>query len=195
MSFWIEVIRVFTALFIITDPLGNLPFFIALTDGATFEERNKTSITAVFTGILLLAFFVFAGSLVLKLFGLGMDDLRIAGGILLLLVSIEVLLRGKIMVEHREEVGVVPLGSPLLVGPGAITSVLVMTKLYSLAAVILGVIICFFSIWLIFRFGEQIYKIIGRNGSLIITKITAILIAAIAVYFIRVGIINILLAQ
>ncbi|MBU0671460.1 MAG: MarC family protein [Candidatus Margulisbacteria bacterium] len=188
MAFWIQVIKVATALFIITDSFGNLPFYIALTEGVPPPERRRITLTAILTGLIMMAFFVFAGSLVLDLFDLTLDDLRVAGGVLLLIISIEVLMRGKVAAEHREDIGVVPLGSPLLVGPGAITTVLVMTKLYQLPAVVLGVLICFTLIWLVFHFAEIVFKVIGRNGSLIVTKIAAILIAAIAVRFIRVGI-------
>lgn len=188
MVFWTQVARVTTALFIITDALGNLPFYMALTEGASPEEKRKITFTAIFTGLCMLFFFVFAGTLVLDLFNLTMNDLQIAGGILLIVISIEVLLRGKVIAEHREEVGIVPLGSPLLVGPGAITTVLVMTRIYQLWAVVLGVLICFLFIWLIFHFADSIYRLIGRNGSVILTRIAAILIAAIAVRFIRVGI-------
>jgi multiple antibiotic resistance protein len=188
MLFWTQVAKVAIALFIITDALGNLPFYISLTEGATPEERRKITSSAILTGLFLLAFFVFAGALVLDFFSLTMNDLQIAGGILLFMISIEVLMRGKMISEHRDEVGVVPLGSPLLVGPGAITTVLVMAKIYQLPAVVLGVLICFFFIWLIFHFSGAIYRIIGHNGSLIVTKIASILIAAIAVRFIRIGV-------
>lgn len=187
MIFWTEVAKVATALFIITDSLGNLPFYIGLTEGMSPEERRKITLTAIFTGLFMLAFFVFAGNLVLSLFDLTLDDLRVAGGVLLLVISIEVLMRGQVVAERREDVGVVPLGSPLLVGPGAITTVLVMTKLYQLPAVIVGVLICFALIWLVFHFAETIFRFIGRNGALIVTKIAAILVAAIAVHFIRIG--------
>ena len=82
----------------------------------------------------------------------------------------------------------VPLGCPLLVGPGAITTVLVMTKIYPLTAVLLGVAACFILIWLVLYFDEAIYRVIGRDGSLIITKIAAIIIAAISVNLIMTGI-------
>ncbi|MFH1683462.1 MAG: MarC family protein [Candidatus Margulisiibacteriota bacterium] len=188
MAFLIQVIKVVTALFIITDSIGNLPFYVGLTEGASPAERKKITLTAVFTGLFMLAFFVFAGTLILDLFSLTFDDIKISGGVLLLIISVEILMRGKVVAEHREDVGVVPLGSPLLVGPGAITTVLVMTKLYDLPALVLGVLICFALIWLVFHFADLIFRVIGRNGSLIITKISAIIIAAIAVRFIRIGI-------
>lgn len=192
MLFWTEVAKVTIALFIITDALGNLPFYMALTEGASAEERRRITLTAILTGMGLLAFFGFAGSLVLDLFTLTMNDLQIAGGILLLIISVEVMMRGKVIVEHREDVGVVPLGSPLLVGPGAITTILVMTRIYQLSAVALGGLICFVMIWLVFHFADALYRFIGRNGALIITKIAAILIAAIAVRFIRLGLLPLL---
>jgi multiple antibiotic resistance protein len=125
--------------------------------------------------------------MVFSLFDLTIEDLKIAGGILLLFIAVEVMLRGRVTFEHKEDVGVVPLGCPLLVGPGAITTLLVVLKLYDLYAVLLGVFICFVFIWLALYFAENIYRFLGRNGALIITKIASILIAAIAVRFIRQG--------
>lgn len=188
MIFWTQVAKVSVALFIITDVLGNLPFFIALTEGASAEERRKISLTAIATGLFMLAFFVFAGRLIFDLFSLTMEDIKIAGGALLFVIALEILFRSRVTVEHREDVGVVPLGSPLLVGPGAITTVLMMTRIYGIFAIVLGVFICFFAIWLVLNFAGIIYRFLGKNGSLIITKISAIIIAAVAVRFIRQGI-------
>lgn len=188
LHFLIQTIRVFTALFIITDSIGNLPFFISLTEGFTPPERRKAFSGAILTGAILLAFFGVAGSLIFNLFDFTLEDFKIAGGILLFIISIEVLLRGRMTFEHKEEVGIVPLGCPLLVGPGAITSILVMTQLYNFYAVIAGTLLCFLVVWIILNFSENIYKLLGRNGSLIITKISAIIIATIAVRFIKQGV-------
>lgn len=186
--FWIQVAKVSVALFIITDVLGNLPFFIALTEGASREERRKTTFTAILTGLFLLAFFVTAGKLIFDLFALTMEDIKIAGGLLLFIIALDLLIRTRVSVEHREDVGVVPLGTPLLVGPGAITTVIMMTNLYNIYAILLGVAICFIAIWLVLRFADFFYRLLGKNGSLIVTKISAIIIAAIAIRFIRQGI-------
>jgi len=195
MDFWLQVLKVATALYIITDAPGNLPFFIGLTDGSSAKERSQTIITAIITGLILLAFFVFFGTLVLDLFNVTFSDLKIGGGILLIVISVEVLMNGKISSEKREDVGVVPLGCPLLVGPGAITTTLVLSHLYSFPALVTGVLICFFLIWLTLHFSEPIHRVVGHNGSLIITKIAAILVAAIAVHFARVGIQEIFFLQ
>ena len=188
MDFLIQVAKVVIALFIITDSIGNLPFFMGMTEGMASLERRKVFFSALLTGLLMILVFAVAGSLVFDLFDLTLDDVKIAGGILLLIISIEIVMRGKIGYEHKEDVGIVPLGCPLLVGPGAITTVLMMLKIYNVYAVITGVIICFLLIWLVLYFAENIFALLGRNGSLVVTKIAGIIMAAIAVRFIRQGV-------
>lgn len=187
-DFLFPFIRSFIALFIITDSLGNIPFFLSLTEGETLEERRKIFTTAVLTGFVMLVAFLVVGLALLNLFSVTIDDFKIAGGVLLFWIAIELMVRGKFSVEHKDEVGVVPLGSPLLVGPGALTTSIVLLKLYGYGVVISAIVACFLIIGLILYYAEPIHKILGKNGSLILTKISAILIAAIAVQFIRQGI-------
>lgn len=187
-AFFVPFIKSLIALFIITDSPGNLPFFLGLTEGLTLRERRKTFATAILTGFLMLMLFLFAGLAILDLFGVTLDDFKIAGGILLLWIAVEIMLRGRINIEHKEDVGVVPMGSPLLVGPGAITTSLVLLKLYGFWVVISAILVCFFLIWLVLYYAEAIHRVLGKNGSLVLTKIASILIAAIAVQFIRQGI-------
>ncbi len=185
--FW-PFLKSFVALFIITDVIGNLPFFLGLTEGETAAEQRKVFTTALLTGLGILLGFVFLGNALLELFNVTLNDFRIAGGILLFWIAIEIMLRGRINIEHKEDMGVVPLGSPLLVGPGAITSALVLLQLYGYAVVLSAIVACFAAIWLVLYFAEAIHAVLGKNGSLILTKIAAILIAAIAVQFVRQGI-------
>lgn len=186
--FLFQAIKVFVALFIITDSIGNLPFFMSMTEGLDKPQRRQIFTTALFTGAIILAIFGLAGTLILDLFDLTLDDFRIGGGILLLIVSIEVLLRGTARYEHKEDVGVVPLGCPLLVGPGAVATTLMLLKIFNPYAVIAGAGLCFLLIWIVLYFADDIYRVLGHNGALIITKIAAIMIAAIAVRYIRIGI-------
>lgn len=187
-TFFIPFLKSVIALFIITDSPGNLPFFLGLTEGETLEEKRKTFAAAILTGLVLLIVFLFGGMLLLELFSVTLDDFKIAGGILLLWIAIEIMLRGRINIEHKEDMGVVPMGCPLLVGPGAITTSLVLLKLYGHLVVISAILACFVLIWIVLYYADNIYKVLGRNGSLILTKIASILIAAIAVQFIRQGI-------
>lgn len=190
--FFFPFLKSLIALFIITDSPGNLPFFVGLTEGLPLKEKRKIFATATLTGLLMLLGFLVAGMAILNLFDVTLDDFRIAGGILLFWIAIEITLRGRIYLEHKEDMGVVPLGSPLLVGPGAITTALVLLRLYGAWVVGSAIIACFGLIWLILHFADPIYRILGKNGSLILAKISAILIAAIAIQFIRQGIMSIL---
>lgn len=180
------------ALFIITDSVGNLPFFLGLTEGEDQAEQRKVFTTALVTGFIILVGFLFLGNALLTLFSVTLDDFRIAGGVLLFWIAVEIMLRGRINIEHKEDLGVVPLGSPLLVGPGAITTSLVLLQLYGYWVVLSAIIVCFALIWIVLLFADRIYAVLGKNGALILTKIASILIAAIAVQFIRQGITGIL---
>jgi multiple antibiotic resistance protein len=188
--FW-PFLKSFVALFIITDSVGNLPFFLGLTEGETQSEQRKVFTTALLTGFAILIGFIFLGNALLALFSVTLDDFRIAGGILLFWIAIEIMLRGRINIEHKEDMGVVPLGSPLLVGPGAITTALVLLQLYGYAITISAIVACFAVIWLVLFFADHIYGFLGKNGALILTKVASILIAAIAVQFIRQGLFSI----
>ena len=188
MLWTIGFLKAFVALFIIIDPLGNLPFFMGLTEGTSVEERRKIFRIAEITAFILLLLFVFFGSLILQVFRITLDDFKIAGGLLLFVLSLEMLLRGKVHFEHKEDVGAVPLGCPLLVGPGAITTAMVLMGSYGLYITLSAVLLNFILIWLILRYVDQIYSILGKTGSVIISRVVSILIAAIAVQFIREGI-------
>ncbi|HVN67109.1 MAG TPA: MarC family protein [Candidatus Sulfotelmatobacter sp.] len=188
--FW-PFFKSFVALFIITDSVGNLPFFLGLTEGETQAEQRKVFTTALLTGFAILIGFILIGNALLALFNVTLDDFRIAGGILLFWIAIEIMLRGRINIEHKEDMGVVPLGSPLLVGPGAITTALVLLQLYGYGIVISAIVACFAVIWLVLYFADAIHAVLGKNGSLILTKVASILIAAIAVQFVRQGLFSI----
>jgi multiple antibiotic resistance protein len=186
--FLLPFLKSVVALFIITDSPGNLPFFLGLTEGESLESKRKTFANAILTGFILLIVFLAVGLGILDLFNVTLNDFKIAGGILLLWIAVEIMLRGRINVEHKEDIGVVPLGCPLLVGPGAITTSLVLLKLYGYVVVLSAIVACFALIWLVLHYADAIYKVLGKNGAMILTKIASILIAAIAVQFIREGI-------
>lgn len=175
------------ALFIIIDPVGNLPIFIGLTEDKTKEERKKIFKIAALIALILLLVFTFAGTGILKIFKITLSDFKIAGGLLLLAISLKVLIIGHITLES-EEIGAVPLACPLLVGPGAITTTMVFLGIYGLKVTLTAVLISFLLTWIVLNFAENIYNFIGKTGALIISKIVAILISSIAVQYIRLGI-------
>jgi multiple antibiotic resistance protein len=114
----------------------------------------------------------------------------IAGGILLLIVAVRLLIMGgwREQTAVSESVGAVPIGCPLLVGPGAITTSILNIQSYGILATLLSVLLTFIIVWLILRFIDPIYRVLGKNGSLVITRVMALLIASIAVQYMLQGI-------
>jgi multiple antibiotic resistance protein len=185
-----DLVKMTIALFIVVDPLGNVPIFIGLTKDMDTSQRKKTYQLATITGLVLLTFFSLVGQNILVLFGISLDSFMIAGGILLLIVAVRLLIMGgwREQATVSESVGAVPIGCPLLVGPGAITTSILNIQSYGILATLLSVLLTFIIVWLILRFIDPIYRFLGKNGSLVITRVMALLIASIAVQYMLQGI-------
>jgi multiple antibiotic resistance protein len=192
-NFFENLIKSTIALFVVIDPVGNVPLFIALTDKMEKDERKALSKIAIITAAALLTVFAIAGSEILTIFGITIYSFMVAGGVLLFIVSIEVLTHGvwRFGVVTRREVGesgVVPLAFPLLAGPGAITSVMISFQSAGLIVTMLSISIVIVTIYIVLLLVDPIYKLLGRRGSMIFTRIFSVLVAAIAVQYIVEGI-------
>jgi multiple antibiotic resistance protein len=190
VDFFSEVTKAAIALFIIVDPFGNIPIFMGLTENVPESKRRKVYNTAVIVGTILLLVFAFTGTEILSIFGLSIYSFEVAGGILLLIISIRILVSGTKTEasESPESLGAVPIAIPLLVGPGAITTTIFSLQLYENAIpAILAVVIVMAITWVILRYINGIYKLLGVTGALIIARVMALLIAAIAVQYIITG--------
>jgi multiple antibiotic resistance protein len=178
------------ALFIIVDPFGNIPIFVGLTKNVQDTQKRKVYNTATIVGVILLLVFAFAGTGILSLFGLSIYSFEVAGGILLLIIAIRILISGSIQenVESPESIGAVPIAIPLLVGPGAITTTIFNIQQYDTIIAILAVLVVMAATWIILRYISKVYKFLGKTGSLIIARVMALLIAAIAVQYILTGV-------
>lgn len=202
LSFFIYA---FASIFIIVNPIGGLITFISLTVGMSATERREIAKRSVMIACVLAIIFAISGELILRFFGVTVDSLRVAGGILLFIVALDMLHaripRESVTAEEikdatkREDISVFPIAMPLLTGPGAITTVIVVirtgTTLELKIMVILAILLTFALSYLIFRFGDKINKILGFTGSLVITRVMGLLLGAIAVNFIATGIWNI----
>ena len=190
MDFIFELGKAVIALFIIVDPFGNIPIFIGLTQNVPEIQRRKVYNTATLVGVVLLLVFAFTGQEILNIFGLSIYAFEVAGGILLLIVSIRILISGTrdSTDSSPESLGAVPIAIPLLVGPGAITTTIFNLQVYGTEAAILAVLIVLGLTWVILRFINTIYKFLGKTGSLVIARVMALLIAAIAVQYILTGV-------
>ena len=196
LGFGLLLVEAFIMLFVIMDPPGIIPIFMALTKGMTEKERKKELNYAVLVATILLLLFAFLGKMILSVLGISSNSFMIAGGILLLLVSFD-LLRGEhrygVSSESRVGVGAVPIGTPLLAGPGAITAVMVIIQSHEIF--ITGASLVLFAIFsailatrLLLGQSERIYEIMGKVGSEVLSRVMGIIVAAIAVQFIITGI-------
>lgn len=192
----------FPAVFFIMDPLGLLPIFVAITSGDTEEKRQRTARRATLIAFGLMTFFTIFGSFVFQLFGITMSALKVAGGILLLMTSMDMLRAQPSRTrsspeethesEAKEDVAVVPLAMPLLAGPGSIATAMVLAArgpnwTYSIPVVASIAITCFVT-YLLLRVATRLNRILGTTGIAVMERIMGLLLAAIAVQFVADGI-------
>lgn len=186
--FLIPLIKATMALFIIIDPLGLIPIFMALTRKETPEGRLRIFARAAWVALGLMIVLTFTGDTILKVFGITLNDFKIAGGILLLVLALQIVNMGHW--GQEEEVsgtGVVPIATPLLVGPGAITTTIVFIRVYGVWITLAAVVLTFIGIAIIYRFVGFFFRVLRQAGSDVIAKIMGMLLAAIAIQFIREG--------
>lgn len=197
-------IYAFASIFLIVNPVAGLITFISLTSGMNTAERRGVAKRSVMVACLLAIVFAISGELILRFFGVTVDCLRVAGGILLFTVALDMMhariSRESVTMEEirdatkREDVSIFPIAIPLLTGPGTITTVILIIRtgaaLELKMMVILAILLTFALSYLIFRFANRINKIMGVTGSLVITRVMGLLLGAIAVNFIAIGIWN-----
>jgi len=177
----------FVTLFVIMDPVGTVPIFLSLTSGRSPATARKAAWQAVTVAFCVIAVFAFFGQAILDYLGISVAALQCAGGLLLLLVALELLTGNES--QHAPagdtNIALVPLGTPLLAGPGAIAATMVFSrKVHSLPdffAVALGVIGVHVVLWLVMRNSLPILRLIRESGVTLVTRIAGLLLAAIAV--------------
>ena len=189
-EFLISLVRAAIALFIVVDPFGNIPIFMGLTEKLPVQNERKIYNTAILVAFILLLIFAFTGLEIFNLFGISISSFEIAGGILLLIISIRILISGSFheTAESSESLGAVPIAMPLLVGPGAITTTIFNLQSFGVIVAVLSVSIVLVVTWVILRFIHKLYDYIGKTGATIIARVMSLLIAAIAVQYIVNGI-------
>lgn len=172
----------FIPLFIVIDALGTLPFVISLSENMSTRERRKmihiASVTAVGLGLV----FLFLGQFILNALDISVGSFAIAGGIILLVLSIKYMTTGRMVEAIKEEmVAVVPIGTPLTAGPATITTLLLLAGSFPLYLVSLSYILNILIAWGIFLLGNKIVSFMGKGGLTAVSSIFNMLLAAIAV--------------
>ncbi len=196
------LVTVIVALFALVNPIGALPILISVTDGYTRQDIIRVVKNAAFVEALMLFGFMFLGVYIFQVLGININDFKVAGGVLLFKVAFD-MLQGKtsntkMTPAEREEsterasVGIAPIGTPLLAGPGSITTAIIYFNSYSTdipekIVVIVGVAVVVLLTYIILYFSNYIFRFLGKTGSLIISRIMGLLLASIAVDFMVTG--------
>ena len=178
-----QFVKTFVPLFIVIDAFGNLPFVITLSEGMPRPERNRMILVAVLTAAVVGLVFLFLGKAVLDVMDIDLGSFAIAGGVILLVLSIRYMLTGHISECTREEmVAVVPIGTPLTVGPATITTLLLLTNEgFHLYIVLLSFALNILIAWVFFRLSGYFVRFLGEGGIKAVSKVFSLLLAAIAV--------------
>ncbi len=205
---WEFAITAFASIFAIVNPIGNIPFFVTVTEGYTAEERKLVIIKICVVMVAVLVAFGLFGNIIFAIYGITIPMFKIAGGLLLFSVAFAMMRgersRAKITEDERqeaiqrEEIGVVPLGIPLFAGPGAITTVMIYVSFamdsaegdvyFNLFSVFLAILVTTIISYFSLIYSERIFKRMGRSGAAALGRIFGLLLAAVAVGFVLNGV-------
>jgi multiple antibiotic resistance protein len=185
-SFWL----CFVPLFVAVNAFGVLPLFINLTEGVESQKIRRVVFQSMITALIVALAFIALGTIILNLLGITVADFMIAGGTLLLIISIrEIISTDKSPYPvDLDSMGAVPIGVPLITGPAVLTTSMLLINEHTLVITSLAIIINILIAGAIFLSAPLINRVLGKTGSKTISKITSLLLAAIAVMIIRRGI-------
>ena len=188
-----NILLAFIPLFVTVDPIGILPIFVAWTKDVSKKDKKNIIIQSLLTALTLAVGFIFLGKLIFQFLGITMGDFMVAGGAILFCVAIMDLLQpGKARPVPAQELGAVPIGTPLIVGPAVLTTALMMVDQHGLAATLATMVLNIVVVGIVFLSSQRIIKVVGQSGTRALSKVMALLLAAIAVMMIRKGIVNLL---
>lgn len=175
-------ILTFVPLFIVVDALGILPFVISMSEGMSKQERYKVIHVATITATVVGLVFLFFGQFILRVMNISVGSFAIAGGLILLVLAIKHMTTGRMIELIKEEmVAVVPIGTPLTVGPATITTLLLLATQFPLYMVLVSFALNMLIAWAIFMAGGQVARFLGQGGLKAVSKVFSLLLAAIAV--------------
>jgi multiple antibiotic resistance protein len=195
-----EFLIIFIPIFVVIDPFASLPLFLTLTAGMDEKNRRAVAKTANLVAFIFLVVFALVGKFILDYLGISIDALMIAGGLLMLMSGFGMMREGdkprskkngdteKVLSDGN--IAVVPLGTPMLAGPGALSLAIVMTQSNPVSMwsmIILSIAVTLFITTIIFFQASRIYSFIGETGSRALTRVMGLLVAAFAVQYILNG--------
>lgn len=190
-----------TSIFVLVDPIAAIPTFLIMTAGADQADRQHMARRAAWTCFLVLSCFAAAGTLILKLFGITLPAFKIAGGVILLLIGLDMLRARRSPTKEtpteteegaeKEDVGIIPLGVPMLAGPGSISTVMVLMSgapaIWYAVPILVAIAMTAFASYWILAGADRVRGYLGETGIRILTRMMGLLLTAIAVQFILNG--------
>ncbi|MCH8325502.1 MAG: MarC family protein [Bacteroidetes bacterium] len=183
----------FIPLFVAINIVGVTPLFIGYIEGLDKHDIKKLVRDAIITAFFVAVIFLLTGKLIFNFLGITINDFKIAGGVILLVLAItDILSVGERRRDPGKNVGVVPLGIPLIMGPAGLTTIIMLVDNFGYLATILSLILNFIIVWIILANANLFIKIIGEGGAKAFAKVASLFMAAIAVMMIRVGILGII---
>jgi multiple antibiotic resistance protein len=184
----------FVPFFIAVDAIGVLPIYLGLTDGLSSKHKKRIIFQSLITASIVAVAFLLGGPLLLKLVGVGVSDFMVAGGVLLLVISLSDLLTGEKRQRaiDAETMGAVPIGVPLITGPAVLTTSVLLANEYGIIPTILALLANVLIVGVVFFMGSPIERFLGQTGSKTVSKVASLFLASIAVMLIRRGILEII---
>jgi multiple antibiotic resistance protein len=179
----------FLPLFVAIDVFGVLPVFVGITGGLVDEQRRKLVAQATLTAFAVSVLFLAAGQALFSVLGITENDFRVGGGIVLLVLAVhDLLFSHDVERAPGPTIGVVPLGIPLIMGPAALTTIIVLVNAYGFWVALGALLANLGIVWVVFARAQSITRVLGEAGSKAVAKVAALFLAAIAVMMIRSGI-------
>ena len=200
LLFWKEdgmndIFLAFIPMFFAMDPVGVLPLFVSLTQGIDPVAKRRIIVQSLMTAAAVAVGFIFLGHLIFKFLGITMGDFMVAGGAILFCLSmLDLTGQSKSRRQKFDEVGAVPIGTPLIVGPAVLTMTLILVNQHGLLPTMAAVFLNIAIVGVLFVFADFFISLIGPGGSRALSKVLSLLLAAIGVMMIRRGIIEIMTA-
>lgn len=184
---------VFIPMFFTVDPIGILPIFTTLTQGLNPQQKREIIIQSLITASLVAVGFILLGKVIFHFLGITMGDFMVAGGVILFcLAMVDLTAQGKTRRGVASELGAVPIGTPLVVGPAVLTISLMLVSVHGLGITLIALFLNIGIVGIVFTFSDNLMRLLGSAGSRALSKVMMLLLAAIGVMMVRRGVIEIM---
>jgi multiple antibiotic resistance protein len=187
----------FIPIFVAMDAIATLPLFISFTKKLSAKEKHRLTWQAVITAFAVAVSIVFTGKSIFNFLGITVNDFRIAGGTILLILAVKDLVFPDDKSENADtinvrEIGVVPLGIPLIIGPGVLTTLIILIDTHGYPMTLLSLVLNLVIVFVLFYYSDVVSRVLGKKASMAFAKVANLFMAAIAIMMIRIGILDVM---